>query len=161
MKEGNVFSLSTPWGGYPRQVQMEGVPHTPARSDWGCPRGVPHPWPGRDREYPPARSGQGVPQPGASTQGTPLARSGWGYPSQGTTCLGYPTLGLVRTGGAPAWGCLPGVSPQPGQDRTVPQPRGCLPRVPHPLGIGQHMEYLMSGGRYASCVHAGGLSCSK
>ena len=25
---------------------------------------------------------------------------------------------------------------------------------------GQHREYLLHGGRYASCVHAGGLSCS-
>ena len=25
--------------------------------------------------------------------------------------------------------------------------------------IGQHREYLLHGGRYASCVHAGGLSC--
>ena len=26
--------------------------------------------------------------------------------------------------------------------------------------IEQHREYLLHGGRYASCVHAGGLSCS-
>ena len=25
--------------------------------------------------------------------------------------------------------------------------------------IGQHREYLLHGGWYASCVHAGGLSC--
>ena len=25
--------------------------------------------------------------------------------------------------------------------------------------IAQHREYLLHGGRYASCVHAGGLSC--
>ena len=25
--------------------------------------------------------------------------------------------------------------------------------------LGQHREYLLHGGRYASCVHAGGLSC--
>ena len=31
-----------------------------------------------------------------------------------------------------------------------------LPPTP---GIGQHMEYLIRCGRYASCVHAGGLSC--
>ena len=28
-----------------------------------------------------------------------------------------------------------------------------------PPRIGQHMEYLICRGRYASCVHAGGLSC--
>ena len=27
--------------------------------------------------------------------------------------------------------------------------------------IEQHREYLLHGGRYASCVHAGGLSCVK
>ena len=27
--------------------------------------------------------------------------------------------------------------------------------------IAQHREYLLHGGRYASCVHAGGLSCFK
>ena len=25
--------------------------------------------------------------------------------------------------------------------------------------LGQHREYLLHGGRYASCVHAGGLFC--
>ena len=30
-----------------------------------------------------------------------------------------------------------------------------------PPGIGQQMEYLIRCGRYASCVHAGGLSCSE
>ena len=29
-----------------------------------------------------------------------------------------------------------------------------------PLWIGQQMEYLIRRGRYTSCVHAGGLSCS-
>ena len=29
----------------------------------------------------------------------------------------------------------------------------------YPPGIGQRIEYLIRRGRYASCVHAGGLSC--
>ena len=37
----------------------------------------------------------------------------------------------------------------------------CLGGVPCPGGsqLGQHREYLLHSGRYASCVHAGGLSC--
>ena len=41
----------------------------------------------------------------------------------------------------------------PGQDGGVPQ--GTYP----PPGTGQHMKYFIRCGRYASCVHAGGLSC--
>ena len=39
-------------------------------------------------------------------------------------------------------------------------PQGTYPpaKVPIPPGIGQHMEYLIRHGQYASCVHAGGLS---
>ena len=33
------------------------------------------------------------------------------------------------------------------------------PGMGHPPIIGQQMEYLLRGGRYASCVYAGGLSC--
>ena len=29
----------------------------------------------------------------------------------------------------------------------------------YPPGMGQHMEYLIRCGRYASCLHAGELSC--
>ena len=97
MREGNVFSLSTPVGG-------GGVP-----------------WPG------PARGG--------------------GYPSQ----------------------VQPGVPPRPSQDKgRVPQLGGGTWGIPYqvrtggyppPPRTGQHMEYLIRRGRYASCVHAGGLSC--
>ena len=56
-----------------------------------------------------------------------------GYPTGGTL-LGVPYLGTpqVRTGGT-----LPGGDTQ----------------------LGQQKEYSLRGGRYASCVHAGGLSC--
>ena len=90
---------------------------------------------------------QGVPQPGPDKGG---------YPSQ------------VQTGGTPVRdGLTP--PPRPGQDGGVPQSgMGYTPgqdrRVTPvsdgvPPWMGQQMEYLRSGGRYTSCVHAGGLSC--
>ena len=56
------------------------------------------------------------------------------------------------------------------QETYLPTPWGRLySKVPtspnqgtYPLpGIGQQMKYLIRRGRYASCVHAGGLSCLK
>ena len=69
---------------------------------------------------------------------------------------GYPGRGVPPPGGYPGWGgtlargvpCLEG--------GTLPQ-GGTLPRGGTQLG--QHREYLLHGGRYASCVHVGGLSC--
>ena len=61
--------------------------------------------------------------------------SGWG----GTLAGGVPWLGEWYSGGG------------------VPWPGGTLARGGTQLG--QHREYLLHGGRYASCVHAGGLSC--
>ena len=65
--------------------------------------------------------------------------------------------------------------PWPGPDRVVtrPGPDGGYPSqvqtggtpaksqggMGYPPGIGLRMEYLIRGGWYASCVHAGGLSC--
>ena len=57
-------------------------------------------------------------------------------------------------------------TPQPGQDgwrgtpRYLTLPPTKVGTPPPPPGIGQHMEYLIRCGRYASCVHVGGLSCS-
>ena len=81
------------------------------------------------------------------------ARSSWGgggvpcqvqpggvpWPGGGTLVGGYPGRGGTLAGGVyPGWGgTLPGGGTQ----------------------LGQHREYLLHGGRYASCVHAGGLSC--
>ena len=126
-----------PWLGYPPWLGA-----TPARGH--TPQGTPHPQPGQDRGY--IRQGaptwgtpwpgqdRGYPSQGYPPWGTPssLARSGWGYPSQGGNCLWYP-LARSGQGGTPARG--------------------------YPPGTGQHMEYLISGGRYASCIHTGGLSC--
>ena len=87
-------------------------------------------------------------------------------------------LSVHREGGVPCPSAAGGV-PQPGSARGVfqPGPAGRYPcwGVPQPgeptqgtpppsrgtPGTGQHMEYLISGGRYASCVHARGLSCFK
>ena len=56
------------------------------------------------------------------------------------TCLSV----CLSTGGTPARSDVGGVYPRWG----TPSPH-----------TGQQMEYLIRGGRYASCVHAGGLSC--
>ena len=172
--EGNVFSLSTLGGGYPYPImlcnisqnamgQPGGVPCQvlpggyPARSSWGVPwlggtlaRGVP--WPGG---YP----GQGVPWlggvpwPGVPWLGGTLARGGTlagGVPWPG----GVPWLGGTLARGYPDWGV-----PWPGE---VPWLGGYPAQGGTLLGgtqLGQHREYLLYGGRYASCVHAGGLSC--
>ena len=71
----------------------------------------------------------------------------------------------VQPGGVPSWGgTLPGGTLPGG---GYPAGVGTLPRGGTLLGgypaggtqLGQHREYLLHGGRYASCVHAGGLSC--
>ena len=51
----------------------------------------------------------------------------------------------------------------PGQEWSTPwagmgYPNPLSPPAP---GIGQQMDYLIRCGRYASCVHAGGLSCCR
>ena len=136
----------------------------------------------------PARSSQGgVPWPGGTLpggtrSGTPPSRKGQdgGYPGRG----GYPGQvppprpgqdgGVPWPGGYPAGGgTRSGTPPQPGQDGGYPGRGGTLVRYPpparsgwggYPAGgggtqVGQQKEYSLHGGRYASCVHAGGLSC--
>ena len=93
------------------------------------------------RGYPLPRWGEGVPPSqvgGGGThsqvgRGVPLPRQGGGYPFPGRG-RGY----LL-----PRWG---EGYPFPGR------------RSGYPL-LEQHSVYLLRGGRYASCVHAGGLSC--
>ena len=164
-----IFSLcqSTP-GGVPQPGPGGGLPRSdPAKGEYpgqvqsgGTWDGVP---PGQVRMgvpemgYPLARSGWGT------WDGVPLAKSGWGYLKWGT-----------RTW--QGWG-----NPQPGQDRGVPemgiplwqgwgtpwpvQDRG-VPKMGYPReGWGTPRQYRTADGvlirrdRYASCVHAGGLSC--
>ena len=69
--------------------------------------------------------------------GVPHPRSGWGVP-------GVPLSSQVWMVGG-----TQGNPPTPGLD-GVPHP--------HPHWTEQHSEHLLLGGRYASCVHAGGLS---
>ena len=80
--------------------------------------------------------------PARSRQGGTPTRSRWAVPQPGPD----------RGGGYPTrfrWGVpQPGVSPVQRWSTPPPPPR-----------IRQQMEYLGCGGRYASCVHAGGLSC--
>ena len=80
---------------------------------------------------------RGVPHPRSGQRGeVPHSRSrqGGGYPIQ-------------QTGGVPH----PGLS-------GVPPPWDEVPPLPNQK-TEQHSEHLLRGGRYASCVHAGGLSC--
>ena len=85
------------------------------------------------------------------------ARSGRGYPGR-VPPAGYPPQGTPSRVPAGQHGGYPGrVSPQQG---TSP---GRVPTRPGQDGgstqLGQQKEYSLHGGWYASCVHAGGLSC--
>ena len=112
---------------------------------------------------------RGVPQPGPNGEEVPQGT----YP---------PPPDQVSMGGVVPQGTY---APQPGPNggggtqRYLPHGQG-YPKVPTPPTrsqqgeegvpqgtsspppprIGQHMEYLMGCGRFASCIHAGGLSCS-
>ena len=120
-----------------------GVPHL--RSRWG---GVPHPrsvwggvtpsqvWlrgtPARSRGYPRYPPGPGMGYPPGPGMGYP-PDLGWGTPQ---TLDGVPPRH--------------GMGYPPRSEMGYPPPR-----------TDQHSEHLLRGGRYASCVHAGGLSCFK
>ena len=68
--------------------------------------------------------------PGGTQVGYLPARSDRGYPARGYPDRVPPSQ--VRTGGVPCWGGTQ---------------------------LGQQKEYSLYGGQYASCIHAGGLSC--
>ena len=83
------------------------------------------------------RSGQGkgYPIPSLDRGGTPIqVRMG-----------GVGTLSRSGQGGIP-----------PGLDGVTPTPQDW---IGYPSGEEKHSEHLLRGGRYASCVHAGGLYC--
>ena len=69
---------------------------------------------------------------------------------------GYPGQvhppGGVPGSGTPPGGYLGQVTPPGGVPGSGTPPRG-------DTRVGQQKEYSLHGGRYASCVHAGGLSC--
>ena len=118
-------------GGYPIQLTGGGTPG-PGRGGYPIPGpggGVPHPAPG-DGGYP-------IPGPG-------------GYPGLGTPPAGCTPLAGVP----PSWG-----TPPPHWGRSPGW--GTAPRLGYPAGWGTPPphRYLLRRGRYASCVHAGGLSC--
>ena len=95
----------------------------------------------------------GTPCWGYPTFGTPQSDLAGDTPVGGTACWGNPFQGVPHLRYPPsdlAGGTSPWV---PKSDLTggYPLPRG----VPH---FGKQMEYLIRRGRYASCIHAGGLS---
>ena len=142
-------------GGYPARSSQGGT-QSPVP-----PGGVPKVW------YPPWGGYLG----GYPRSGTPPG----GYLRSGTPWGGYPGGGYLRSGtpwgvpgGYPRSGTPPGGVPGGVPDVWYPpSPRGVpggVPEVRYPprggTQLGQHREYLLHSGRYASCVHAGGLSCS-
>ena len=131
---GGTWVRYTPRGGVPRS----GYP--PGGSGYPPGGGVP------GSGTPPGEGGTQVQVPppgGVPGSGTP--------PGRGVPRSGYPPGGTrVRypPGGVPGSGTPPGV------------PRsGYPPRGGYLTRVGQQKEYSLHGGRYASCVHAGGLSC--
>ena len=83
--------------------------------------------------------------PGPAGGGTLPGPAGGGVPWPG----GYPG-GVPWPGGYPDWGGVPWPGGYPGRGGTL---------AGGGTQLAQHREYLLHGGRYASCVHAGGLSC--
>ena len=83
----------------------------------------------------------GVPCQVQPRGGVPCQVQLGGYPGQGGTLAG----GVPWPGGYPGWG------------GTL---TGGVPWLGGGTQLGQHREYLLHGGWYTSCVHAGGLSCS-
>ena len=112
---------------------------------------------------------RGVPGPpqGVPRSGTPPE---WGVPGSDTPPGGYPVRyppGGTQVRHPPRGGYLGQVPPLGGTRSGTPPggypgqvpPRG-VPRPPRGgTRVGQQKEYSLHGGRYASCVHAGGLSC--
>ena len=105
---------------------------------------------------------------GADTRGVPCQVQLWrgGVPCRGVPCWGVPCWGRYPARRVPCWGgTLPGgtlLGGYPGQVPPLGQVRMVGSTLPGGGGgtqEGQQKEYSIHGGRYASCVHAGGLSC--
>ena len=138
-------------GGVPRSGYPPGGYQGPGTPPGG---GVPR------SGYPPGGYwGPGTPPGGYWGPGTPPPRGGTEVrvpPPGGGTEVRVPPTG----GGG---GTEVRVPPRGGY-RGPGTPPGGVPRSGYPPGgggtrVGQQKEYSLHGGRYASCVHAGGLSC--
>ena len=165
---------SQDWMGCPLQPGLDTIPPArtgrgaPSRQDW-----IRYPQPGMDGVPPPPsqdwmeyplRSGlAGLPR-GQDWIGTPLARTGLGsllVRTGWSTSSGQDWLGTFRPRhysieyppGRTEWGTP---RPLPGQHRVPPGRTGW--DIPHPE-TEQQSKYLLRCGRFASCVHAGRLSC--
>ena len=115
--------------------------------------------------------GGGYPIPGLARGGSPsipgLDGGGGGSPSQIWMGWGYPVPGLDWVDTPPPW-TWDGVPPNMGWG--TPQTWNGVPPQTwdgYPPDMGwstppktdQHSEHLLCSGQYASCIHAGGLSC--
>ena len=161
---GGVPKSGDPPGGYrspptpPRGVPRSGYPPrggTEVRVPPGG-LGIP-PWGGGTEVRVPPLGGYrspgtppgGVPKSRDPPRGVPKSP----YPPGGVLKSGYPPRGVPRSGYPPWGGTRVRVPPRGGTRVRYPPLGGYLTRV------GQQKEYSLHGGRYASCVHAGGLSC--
>ena len=152
-REGNVLTSVCPsihpsvcpQGGYPYPIMLCNISQNAMRQRGGTqtpPGGtqVRYPPGGTRVRYPPGGGYPGqVPPRGVPRSGTPPG----GYPGQVPPRVRYPPGGS---------GYPPRGVPDPGTP-----PGGYLTRGGTQLG--QQKEYSLHGGRYASCVHTGGLSC--
>ena len=141
-REGNVLTrvcpsinLSVHRGGYPYPIMLCNISQNAMRQRGGGGTRTPPPPGGYPGQVPP-RGGTQVRYP--PWGGTQVRYPPGGYPSQvpprgGTWVRNPPPGGVPKSG-----------TPPPGGGGTR---------------VGQQKEYSLHGGRYASCVHAGGLSC--
>ena len=95
---------------------------------------------------------------GQSSQGG-SGQSSWEGVGQSAGGSGQSSRGgQVSLGGSVSWGGQ--VSPARGRGQVSPA-GGWVSQPGGSAKIGQQNEYSLHGGRYASCIHAGGLSCFK
>ena len=104
---------------------------------------------------------QHFPECHGAAGGVPVSHNALHYfPECHEAAVGGGVPCQVQPGGYPGWGgTLAGG--YPGRGGTLAR-RGTLAGGYPGWGgtqLGQHREYLLHGGRYASCVHAGGFSC--
>ena len=167
-REGNVLTSVCPsihpsvcpqGGGYPYPIMLCNISQNAMRQRRG----------GYPVRYPPGGGTRSGTPPGGypvryPPGGIPGSGPPWGGTRSGTPPGGYPVR--YPPGGVPGSGTPPGGTrvryPPGGVPGSGTPPGGYPAQVPPPGGgtrVGQQKEYSLHGGRYASCVHAGGLSC--